>query len=259
MSRESEESIPPEKVVFSWSGGKDSALALHQILDDARYDVVGLLTTVAGQYGRISHHGVREELLRRQAAAIGLPLEVVYLPMNSTVPCTNEQYEELMAAVMARYAAAGVRTVGHGDIFLEDLRAYRDRNLARAGMRGLYPLWKRDTTELVHDFVSLGFRAYLCCVDGQKLGEEFAGRSLDLDLLTDLPADVDPCGEYGEYHSFVYAGPIFRQALSVQRGIVVDRDGRFYADLLPAADDAVGEIAAVNAPSPVGSLAMPPV
>jgi uncharacterized protein (TIGR00290 family) len=254
-----EQSIPPEKVVFSWSGGKDSALALHQVLDDARYEVVGLLTTVAGQYGRISHHGVREELLRRQAAAIGLPLNVVYLPMNSTAPCTNEQYEELMATVMARYAAAGVRTVGHGDIYLEDLRAYRDRNLARAGMRGLYPLWKRDTVELVRDFVSLGFRAWLCCVDGPKLGESFAGRSLDMELLADLPADVDPCGENGEYHSFVYAGPIFRQPLAVRRGNVVHRDCRFYADLLPAADGAAGENVDAEDACPVGSLAIPPV
>jgi uncharacterized protein (TIGR00290 family) len=223
-----------EPVVFSWSGGKDSALALHAVLSDPGYDVVGLLTTVAGQFGRVSHHGVREELLCIQAASIGLPLEIVYLPMNAAAPCTNAEYEELMGTVMARYCAAGVRTVAHGDIFLEDLRAYRDRNLARAGMRGLYPLWKRDTAELVRQFVTDGFRAYLCCVDGKKLGEPFAGRPLDLELLRDLPAGVDPCGENGEYHSFVYAGPIFHKPVAIERGVVVCREGRFYADLLPA-------------------------
>ena len=188
-----------EKVVFSWSGGKDSALALQEIRQSGRYETVALLTTVAEQYKRISHHGVREELLEMQAAAVGLPLDKLYLPANSPLPCTNAQFEELMGPTLRKYHAAGVLLVAHGDIFLQDLRDYRERNLAKVGMKGLFPIWRRDTTELLRTFIQSGFKAYLSCVDGQKLGEAFAGRAIDASLLRDLPAGVDPCGEYGEY------------------------------------------------------------
>ncbi len=223
-----------EKVILSWSGGKDSALALHELLQRGEYEVVGLLTTVAQQYQRISHHGVREELLNMQADALGLPLHKVYLPANSSLPCTNEQFEEIMSEALARLRNAGVRLVAHGDIFLEDLRAYRERNLARAGMSGLFPIWHRNTGELLRTFIDLGFKAYLCCVDGKKLEASFAGRAIDADLVRDLPQEVDPCGEYGEYHSFVYDGPIFRRPVPVTVGQVVMRDTRYYADLLPS-------------------------
>ena len=222
-----------EKVVLSWSGGKDSAMALYELLDDDRYEVVVLLTSVAAEYKRISHHGVREELLEMQAESIGLPLDRLYLPSDSGLPCTNERFEELLRDTLQRYCDLGVMLVAHGDIFLEDLRAYREKNLTRLGMRGVFPLWKRDTSELIETFIASGFRAYLSCVEG-KLGESFAGRAIDAALIDDLPEGVDPCGEYGEFHSFVYDGPIFRKPLDIVVGEVVCRESRYYADLLPA-------------------------
>ena len=226
-----------EKVVFSWSGGKDGALALHEIQQSGRYEVVALLTTVAEVYRRVSHHGVREELLEVQAEAIGLPLHKLYIPLNAALPCTHEQFAEIVGRTMAGYRDAGVLLVAHGDIFLQHLRDYRERNLARLGMKGLFPLWQRDTSEVVRAFIGLGFRAYLSCVDGTKLDRSFVGRELDADLVRDLPAGVDPCGEYGEYHSFVFEGPIFKRPVAVAVGEVVQRDSRYYADLLPGGDD----------------------
>ena len=222
-----------EKVVLSWSGGKDSAMALHALLRDDRYEVVGLLTSVAAEYKRISHHGVREELLEMQAESIGLPLDRLYLPSDSGLPCTNERFEELLRDTLQRYCDKGVMLVAHGDLFLEDLRAYREKNLARLGMRGVFPLWKRDTAQLIQTFIRSGFKAYLCCVEG-KLGASFAGRAIDAALIDDLPEGVDPCGEYGEFHTFVYDGPIFREPLDIVVGEVVCRESRYYADLLPA-------------------------
>ena len=159
-----------EPVLFSWSGGKDSALALYDVLRSGNYEVAALLTTVAGQYGRVSHHGVREELLDMQAKALGLPLDKLRLPVMDGSPCTNSQFEELMGKTLSRYREQGIRRVVHGDLFLEDLRAYREQNLAKIGMQGLFPLWHRDTTRLVHEFTELGFEAYLCCVDGRLDG-----------------------------------------------------------------------------------------
>lgn len=222
-------SIP---VVMSWSGGKDSAMALYELCRTGEYDVVALLTSVSEEYRRISHHGVREALLEQQADAIGLPLDKVYLPSAGGQPCSNETYEQIMRDVMARYNAQGVETVAFGDLFLEDLRAYRERNLAQANMRGLFPLWKRDTARLAREIIALGFKGYLSCVEG-KVGSGFAGRAFDRDLLAALPADIDPCGEYGEFHTFVYDGPIFRRCVAVGVGDIVIREGRHYADLLP--------------------------
>jgi uncharacterized protein (TIGR00290 family) len=223
-------------ILFSWSGGKDSALALYALLQQpAEWEVVALLTSVADEYQRVSHHGVREELLERQAESIGLALDKLRIPV-STAPCTNAQYEALIGEKLAGYVKRRVQHVGHGDIFLADLRAYREKNLARLGMTGVFPIWKRDTRELVASFVALGFRAKLCCVQGDKLDETFVGRELDLALLDDLPAEIDPCGENGEYHSFVYDGPIFRWPVEFETGITVCRDNRHYIDLVPACD-----------------------
>jgi uncharacterized protein (TIGR00290 family) len=233
-----------KELVMSWSGGKDSAAALDELLRSEAYEVVALLTSVSEEYRRISHHGVREELLERQAEAIGIPLEKVYLPSAGGQPCTNEVYEEIMGAVMARYKAQGVELVAFGDLFLEDLRAYRERNLAKAGMRGVFPVWKRDTSVFARDVIRRGFRSYLSCVEG-KVGPGFAGRAFDERLLNDLPAGTDPCGEYGEFHSFVWDGPIFTAPVAVRVGEVVVRDGRYYADLVPAEGEAeVGNVAA---------------
>lgn len=219
-------------VVMSWSGGKDSAVALHELVNGDQYDVVALLTSVSEEYRRISHHGVREVLLQQQADAIGIPLDTVYLPSGTSQPCTNTVYEQIMGEVMAKYKAQGVDTVAFGDLFLEDLRDYRERNLARASMRGIFPLWKRDTARLARAVIAMGFKSYLSCVEG-KVGAGFVGRPYDHELLAALPEGIDPCGEYGEFHTFVYDGPIFRQPVTVSVGETVVRDGRYYADLLP--------------------------
>jgi uncharacterized protein (TIGR00290 family) len=225
--------VKPTPVVMSWSGGKDSALALYELRRDPRFEVVALLTTVSEEFRRVSHHGVREELLEAQANAIGLPLTKVYLPSGKATPCTNEVYEEIMARAMDDFKARGVHTVGFGDLFLEDLRAWRENNLARTGMTGVFPIWKRDTRLLARQVIAMGFRAILSCVEG-KVGMGFAGRAYDDRLLEDLPAEIDPCGEYGEFHSFVYDGPGFRRPVALQIGETVTRDGRFYTDLLLA-------------------------
>ena len=220
----------PQKVLLAWSGGKDSMLALHALQADPRYEVVALLTTMAQAYRRVSHHGVRESLLEQQAETLGIALRKVYLPVS----CSNTQYESCMEHALARYAAQGVHWVAHGDIFLADLRAYRERNLAQIGMQGLFPLWGKDPKALVRTFIALGYQAYLCCVDAAKLGPEFVGRALDEALLAQLPPEVDPCGERGEYHTFVYAGPLFKQPLAVEIGKRVTRSGCHFIDLLPA-------------------------
>lgn len=218
---------------MSWSGGKDSAFALYELLKTDLYEVVALMTSISEEFRRISHHGVREALLEQQADAIGIPLEKIYLPSGKSHPCTNEIYEQIMGDVMAKFYSRGVRTVAFGDLFLEDLRAWREANLAKGNMRGIFPIWKRNTTELANELIALEFKAYLSCVEG-KLGPGFVGRPYDLDLLRDLPPGIDPCGEYGEFHSFVYDGPIFTRPVPVQVGEIVIRDGRHYADLLPA-------------------------
>jgi uncharacterized protein (TIGR00290 family) len=223
-----------QDVLVAWSGGKDSALALRDILHDDRYRVAALLTTVTGEYDRISMHGVRRTLLERQAASLGLPLEQVVISPSAT----NDEYERKMAATLTaqRARVPGLDTVVFGDLFLTDIRAYRERMLERIGMRALFPLWLRDTRVLAYDFVQLGYRAVLVCVDADQLAAEFAGREFDADLLRDLPSNVDPCGENGEFHTFVYAGPGFRHAVRHARGPVVLRDRRFvYCDLVETA------------------------
>ncbi|HEY7308431.1 MAG TPA: diphthine--ammonia ligase [Gemmataceae bacterium] len=217
-----------EKAIVSWSGGKDSALALYEAASE--HDIVALLTTVTSEYDRISMHGVRTRLLQQQAAALGYPLEQVPIPPR----CVNDEYESRMREALRRFRSAGVSRVVCGDIFLEDVRRYREERLLGEGLTGVFPLWQRDSRELAHHFIRLGFRAVLCCVDTQVLDERFAGRVYEKSLLADLPANVDPCGENGEFHSFVFAGPNFARPVPYTLGEYVLRDERFgYRDLLP--------------------------
>ncbi len=204
---------------------------MREIQGDGRYRVAALLTTVTAQYDRISMHGVRRTLLRRQAESLGLPLEEVVISPRAS----NEEYEASMGVALAalRTRNPGLDSVVFGDLFLADIRAYRERMLARMGMRGLFPLWLRDTRALAHEFVQVGYRAVLVCVDSAQLAGGFAGREFDADLLHDFPPEVDPCGENGEFHTFVYAGPGLRQPVEHRRGPVVLRDDRFvYCDLV---------------------------
>ena len=219
-----------ERVVMSWSGGKDSAMALRALLREGEHEVVALLTSVSEEFRRISHHGVRESLLDEQAEAIGIPLRKVYLPSGESGGCTNEVYEAIMGKEMASCRDEGIFTVAFGDLFLEDLRAWREASLARSGVRGIFPVWKRDTAKLARDVITLGFKAYLSSVE-ERVGAGFAGRQYDATLLRDLPAGIDPCGENGEFHSFVFDGPIFRTPVSLTVGETVLRAGMYYADL----------------------------
>jgi uncharacterized protein (TIGR00290 family) len=222
--------VGKEPVVLSWSGGKDSSMAAYQLLASQKYDVVALLTTITQDYDRIAMHGVRRELLHCQAAALGIPLHEMMIPKD----CPNEVYESRMQDSLGHFKERGITKIAFGDLFLEDVKQYRDERLARWGMTGLYPIWMRDTDELVRTFIGLGFKAILACVDTEAIDASFAGREIDHDLLRDLPPSADPCGEYGEYHSFVYAGPIFSTAIACRAGDRVMRTPRFnYCDVVP--------------------------
>jgi len=222
-----------EPILFCWSGGKDSAMALYTLQQQRHFRVVALLTTVTETYERIAMHGVRRELLRRQAESLGLPLHEVSIPPQ----CVNSVYEARMEEALGLFYRQGVRKVAFGDIFLEDLRAYREKNLARIGMTALFPIWKRDTRELIRFFHQQRFRAVAACVDPKVLDPSFAGRELDESFFRDLPFDADPCGENGEFHSFVFDGPIFQSPVPVRTGEVVNRDGFVFCDLLPQMEE----------------------
>ena len=221
---------PREKVLLSWSGGKDSAMALLTLQKARTYEIIALLTTVTQGYDRISIHGVRRTLLERQAAALNLKLYQVTISKGTT----NREYEAKIEAALRHYLGHGVQAVAFGDIFLEDLRNYRERNLSRLGMKGLFPIWKRDTGELVRAFIELGFKAVVVCVDILVLDLSFVGQAINSDFLERLPAHVDPCGEHGEFHSFVYDGPLFKEPVQFTRGEVVVRGTHFgFCDLVP--------------------------
>jgi len=223
----------PEPILFCWSGGKDSAIALFILLQQQDVRVTALLTTVTEGYERISMHGVRRELLERQAESIGLPLHEVRIPPQ----CVNPIYEARMEVALRVHYVQGVRKVAFGDIFLEDLRAYREKNLARIGMTALFPIWKRDTRELIRFFHQQRFRAIAACVDTKVLDPSFASRELDESFFHDLPPHADPCGENGEFHTFVFDGPIFQSPIPVRTGDVVNRDGFVFCDLLPQMEE----------------------
>ena len=216
--------------IFCWSGGKDSALALYDLLAAGTHNVTALLTTVTAGYDRISMHGVRRALLAAQAAAIGLPVREVVIPPSAS----NVEYEAAMGTALAAAKAEGITTCAFGDIFLEDLRRWREQRLAAAGFQALFPIWQQDTRDLIHRFLRLGFQTVVVCVDPKVLPAAFAGRVMDEAFLRDLPEGVDPCGERGEFHTFTYAGPLFRHPVRWTRGEVVTRDGFVFADLLPA-------------------------
>lgn len=218
------------RVLLSWSTGKDSAWTLHRLRQQRDLEIAGLLTTVTETFDRVSMHAVRRKILHAQAAAAGLPLVEVEIPS----PCPNEVYEARMAAAMAAARAEGIATVAFGDLFLEDIRRYRETNLDRVGMRALFPLWKAPTDALADEMIAAGLRAIVTCVDPRQLDPSFSGRFFDAAFLADLPSEVDPCGENGEFHTLVFDGPMFSQPVDVVRGETVERDGFVFTDVLLA-------------------------
>ncbi|MBN1591359.1 MAG: hypothetical protein JW888_17735 [Pirellulales bacterium] len=220
------------QVLLSWSSGKDSAWALHVLRQDPTVELLGLFSTVNRKYDRVSMHATRVDLLRRQARAAGLPLEIISLPD----PCTTEQYGDLMRQSVAGWVAQGVEAIGFGDLFLEDIRKYREDQLRPTGIKPLFPVWGIPTDELAGRMFSAGLEAYISSVDLRKLPVGFAGRKWTKELVAELPEDCDPCGENGELHTIVTAGPMFRESLHVRVGPIVERDGFAYADILPAMD-----------------------
>ena len=218
------------KVVVSWSSGKDSAWTLHRLRAENDVEVIGLLTTITKDFGRVSMHAVRETLLEAQAAAADLPLFRVAIPS----PCPNEVYEEAMARAVDEIVAEGAEQIAFGDLFLEDIRRYREDKLAPTAIDPIFPIWGLDTADLAHAMVEGGVRATITCVDPKQIDPAFAGRAFDHSLLNDLPAGADPCGENGEFHSFVHAGPMFSGPIAVEVGETVERDGFVFADVMPA-------------------------
>jgi uncharacterized protein (TIGR00290 family) len=214
---------------MSWSSGKDSALALHEVRAEGSVEVAGLLTTVNQEFERVAMHGVRRSLLEAQAAALNLPLHVVELPW----PCTNETYEDLMSVAVRRGREAGVEAMVFGDLFLEDIRRYREKNLEHTGITPLFPLWRQPTDSLAHEMLERGFRALVVCVDAAQAPPEISGRWFDQSLLEALPPSVDPCGENGEFHTVVVDGPGFSNPIEVLVGETVARDGFVFTDVIP--------------------------
>ena len=221
---------PPRKVLVSWSSGKDSAWMLHQLRQEPSYEIGGLLTTINESAARVAMHAVRVALLEAQAAAAGLPLWQIPLPS----PCSNEEYERRMGAAVDRAIAEGFTHVAFGGLFLEDVREYRERQLAPTPLEPIFPLWQIPTDQLARAMIAGGLRATITCVDPKQLSPSFAGREFDLALLNDLPPGVDPCGERGEFHSFAYAAPMFDHDIAIERGVVVERDGFIFTDVKPA-------------------------
>ena len=219
-----------EPIILTWSAGKDSTLALYYLQNGFHYHIACLLTTITQDYDRISMHGVRSILLDKQVESLGLPLEKVFISKNSS----NEKYETQMREKLLFYQHQGISSVAFGDLFLEDIRKYREQNLSKVNMKGVFPLWKKNSHELARQFIELGFKAVIICVDSQSLEKKFVGRYFDPQFLSDLPKNVDPCGENGEFHSFVFDGPIFKKSIRFKIGDIILREKRFYfCDLIP--------------------------
>lgn len=213
-----------ERLIVSWSGGKDSTAALYQILQSSEYEVISLITSITDAYQRISIHGVRKDLLEMQAESLGIGLKEIYISENAT----NTEYESSLESALLHFRRIGISNVLFGDIFLEDVKKYRDEFLDRLSMHGVYPLWMRDSKELADYFINSGFKAITTCVDSTQLSEEFCGREYNHDFLSNLPTNCDPCGENGEFHTFVYDGPIFKNKIEFDVGKTIMRDNRFY-------------------------------
>jgi uncharacterized protein (TIGR00290 family) len=221
------------RVLMSWSGGKDSCFALYEIQRTQDYRVAALLTTLTRDYDRISMHGVRRGLLEKQATSLGLPLHQVFISKDAT----NQEYEMRVGEAFSVHREQGIGLIVFGDLFLEDIRTYREQFLARHNMRGLFPVWKRETSKFIEEFIALGFKAVVTCVDSRVLDQSFAGRIIDESFVSSLPPDVDPCGENGEFHSFVFDGPNFSMPVRFSIGEAVLRDSFWFRDLLPIAEE----------------------
>ena len=219
-----------EKIILAWSGGKDSAFALHELKKSDEYEVAALLTTLTADYDRTSMHGIRRTLLEKQVESVDLPLEKVLISKKSS----NEEYESKMREVLEKCKKNGISSAAFGDIFLEDVRKYRIGNMSKVGMEAIFPLWKKDTKTLSRAFIDAGFKAITTCVDSKHIDKRFVGRAYDNAFLSELPSDIDPCGENGEFHSFVFNGPMFRKPIAFTKGETVLRDNRYwYTDLIP--------------------------
>lgn len=218
-----------EQIIFSWSSGKDSALALYKLKQENKYDVVSLFTTVSEEYDRVGFHGTPRVLVEKQAEAIGLPLYKAYLPKCDSI----EDYAEKIGKILTDYKKENITKIAYGDIFLEDLKKFRINELKKLGMTGVFPIWKQDSNNLIREFIDLGFKAITTCVDSQVLDKSFVGRIIDYDFLSELPKNIDPCGENGEFHTFVFDGPIFKEKIDFDIGEVVFIDNFFFCDLKP--------------------------
>jgi uncharacterized protein (TIGR00290 family) len=218
------------KVLVSWSSGKDSAWTLHLLLQHGEVEVVGLLTTINQQFQRVAMHSTRRALVQAQAQAAGLPLREIQLPW----PCTNEEYELAMGRACAQAVEQGITAIAFGDLFLEDVRKYRESRLQGTGLQPIFPVWGLDTKKLIEEMLDSGVRTRIVCVDPRKLPEHFAGKDISRELLASLPPGTDPCGENGEFHTFVYGGPMFSREIPIESGEIVHRDGFVFADVLPA-------------------------
>jgi len=217
-------------ILLSWSGGKDSSLALYEIQKSGKHEIISLITTVTDEYDRVSMHGLRTELLERQAESLNIPLQKVFISKNAG----NDEYETKFNELLIRFKEAGIKQVVFGDLYLEDIKEYREALLQKIDMQCIFPIWKRDTAKLALEFIDSGFKAITVCVDSNVLGEEFAGREFNKQFLNDLPSGVDPCGENGEFHTFVHDGQIFKKPIDHRLGEIVLRDERFYyCDILP--------------------------
>ncbi|MBO0742913.1 MAG: hypothetical protein J2P51_15995, partial [Hyphomicrobiaceae bacterium] len=242
------------RTLLSWSTGKDSAWTLNVLRQQGDVEVVGLVTTINAAFGRVAMHGVRRALAEAQAQAVGLPLHWLEIPH----PCPNDAYEQIMGAFVKQQAAAGVTAMAFGDLFLEDIRRYRETRLARTGLTPLFPLWGIETGKLARQMIAGGLEAYVTCVDPQKLPARLAGRRFDAALLAELPAGVDPCAENGEFHTFACAGPMFRTPISVAIGNVVRRDGLVFCDLVPARGKPENTGLRSSEAAPIGAEPSPP-